>query len=186
MRKQRKLFLKILCFLITACAYYTAQAQQNVTLSGKVTDSANNTGVQGVSVTLKGNSKTGTVTDANGNFKITVPQGSVLSFSSVNYATQEIQTGSSSVVNLVLVPSSAELNEVVVIGYGTRKRKDVTGAVSTVGAKDIEKNTSMAPELALQGRTPGVFIQSGGGDPQSRPIVRIRGVNTLAIQNHYM
>jgi hypothetical protein len=99
---QRKLFLKILCFLITAFACYTAQAQQNVTLSGKVTDSANNAAVQGVSVTVKGNSKAGTATDANGNFKITVPQGSVLRFSSVNYTTQEVQTGSSPVINIVL------------------------------------------------------------------------------------
>ena len=74
------------------------QAQQNATFSGKVTDSANNAGIQGVSVTLKGHTKTGTVTDANGDFKITVPQGSVLTFSSVNYATREVQTGSNPVV----------------------------------------------------------------------------------------
>ena len=71
------------------------------------------------------------------------------------------------------------MEEVVVIGYGTRQRKDVTGAVSTVGSKDIEKNTSLTPELALQGRAAGVLVNSGGGDPQSRPTVRIRGVNTF-------
>src|SRR4030095_8087612 len=73
---------------------------------------------------------------------------------------------------------SMQMNEVVVIGYGTRQRKDVTGAISSVTSKDIEKSTAMTPELALQGRAAGVFVNAGGGDPQSRPTVRIRGVNT--------
>ncbi len=179
MPKQRKLLLKLLCFFITVSFYYTVQAQQNVTLSGKVTDSVNNTGIPGISVTLKGNSKTGTVTDANGNFKITVPQGAVLIFSSVNYGTREVQTGNDLVLNVALSASSSELNEVVVIGYGTRRKKDLTGAVSIVDAKDITKSTAMTPELALQGQAPGVTVISGGGDPSARPTVRVRGVSSF-------
>ena len=178
MSKRNNLLLKILCVLISTGLYYNAHAQQNVTFSGKVTDSATNTGIAGVSVTAKG-IKGGTATDVNGNFRISVPQGAVLSFSSVNYATLEVPTGSNPVINIVLTPSSSQLNEVVVIGYGTRKKKDLTGAVSTVDAKAIEKSTSMTPELALQGQAAGVFVQSGGGEPQARPVIRIRGVNTF-------
>lgn len=178
MFRQKNLLLKILCTFIIASLYFNVQAQQSVTFSGKVTDSATNAGIAGVSVTPRG-VKGGTATDANGNFKITVPQGSVLTFSSVNYSPQDVQTGSNPVINVVLTPASSELNEVVVIGYGTRRKKDLTGAISTVNAEDIEKSTSMTPEMALQGRAPGVFIQSGGGDPAARPIVRIRGVNTF-------
>src|SRR5664279_5846814 len=76
---------------------------------------------------------------------------------------------------------SSSLNDVVVIGYGSRRRKDVTGAISTVTDKDIEKSTSMTPELALQGKAAGVFIESGGGEPGARPTIRIRGVNTCLL-----
>jgi TonB-linked SusC/RagA family outer membrane protein len=179
MFKQKFLLLKFLIFIVVAGITITAHAQQNVTLAGKVVDSASGAGIAGVSVTIKSNNRKGTVTDGSGNFKITAPQNSVLVVSSVNYKTVEAATGNSLFLNVTLVPYSSELNEVVVIGYGTRKKKDITGAISTVSSKDIEKSTAMTPELALQGRAPGVFIESGGGDPQARPIVRIRGVNTF-------
>ena len=164
-------------FIVGVCEI--ANAQQNVTFSGRVTDSTNNTPVAGVSVLLKGNTKAGAVTDANGVFKITVPQGSILILSSVNYASKEIQTGTDPNLSVALAPSSSELNEVVVIGYGTRKKKDLTGAISTVDAKDITKSTAMTPELALQGQAPGVTVISGGGDPSARPTVRVRGVSSF-------
>src|ERR1044072_1622857 len=151
MCKQKIRMLRFLCIVITACICCNVTAQQNATLTGSVTDSSNNSAIPNVSVTLKGSTTTGTVTDANGNFSITVPRGSVLTFSSVNYATREIKTGNDLSLNVVLAPSSSELNEVVVIGYGTRKRKDVTGSIATVDAKDITKSTAMTPELALQG-----------------------------------
>ncbi|MEP6682783.1 MAG: TonB-dependent receptor [Parafilimonas sp.] len=179
MHKIKRTLLRLLLIVFIAGFCKVANAQQSVTLLGRITDSTNNTSVAGVSVTVKGNTKAGAVTDANGNFKITVPQGSVLILSSVSYASKEIQTGNDLILNIALAPSSSELNEVVVIGYGTRKKKDLTGAVSTVSSKDIEKSTSMTPELALQGKAPGVFVESGGGDPQSRPVIRIRGVNTF-------
>lgn len=178
MLQHKNLLLKILCVFTIACTSYDVQAQQNVTFSGRVTDSATNTGIAGVSITAKG-IKGGTVTDANGNYKISVPQGSVLTFSSVNYTARDIQTGSEPVIDIVLAPASSELNEVVVIGYGTRRRKDLTGAVSTVDAKDITKSTAMSPELAMQGQAPGVTVISGGGDPSARPTVRVRGVSSF-------
>jgi len=179
MSKPKNLLLKCIILIVAATLTFNVNAQQSVTLSGKVTDSSTSNEIGGVAVTVKSNSKKGTVTDVNGNFKITVPQGSVLVFSSVNYKTLEVPTGNDMFLNVTLAPASSELNEVVVIGYGTRKKKDITGAVSTVSSKEIEKSTAMTPELALQGKAPGVFVESGGGDPQSRPIIRIRGVNTF-------
>ncbi|MEP7252878.1 MAG: TonB-dependent receptor [Ginsengibacter sp.] len=154
-------------------------AQQNLTVTGKISDSLSKSGLAVASITLKGNSKAGTTTDANGNFKITVPNNAVLVISSLNYAAKEIPVQNRSFLNILLSQRSSELNEVVVIGYGERKKKDVTGAISTVSSKDIEKSTAISPEMALQGKAAGVFVESGGGDPQARPLVRIRGVNTF-------
>lgn len=178
MLRQKMKLLRVVSTFIIACIFGSVSAQ-NITLTGKITDSSSNAAVSGATISLKNNSKVGTVSDINGNFKISVPKGSVLTISSVNYKTVEVLTGNDLFLNIILTPASSELDEVVVIGYGTRKKKDLTGAVSTVDAKDIEKSTAMTPELALQGRAPGVFIESGGGNPDARPLVRIRGVNTF-------
>jgi TonB-linked SusC/RagA family outer membrane protein len=179
MFKQKTLPLKILFTIIIAVVCGTTYAQQNETFTGRVIDSTNHSGIPNVSVRIKGNSKAGTITNDEGNFTITAPQGSVLMFSAVNYKTFELQTGNDLSLNAVLAPNSSELNEVVVIGYGTRQRKDVTGAISTVDSKDIRKTTALTPELALQGHAAGVTVISGGGDPSARPIVRVRGVSSF-------
>src|SRR4051812_4546027 len=113
MFKQKFLLLKFLIFIVVAGITITAHAQQNVTLAGKVVDSASGAGIAGVSVTIKSNNRKGTVTDGSGNFKITAPQNSVLVVSSVNYKTVEAATGNSLFLNVTLVPYSSELNEVV-------------------------------------------------------------------------
>ncbi|PWT96441.1 MAG: hypothetical protein C5B52_15810 [Bacteroidetes bacterium] len=159
-----------LLFSIAVCA-------QNSMVTGVVRDK-NNKAIGGASVIVKGTSN-GVVTDDNGSFSITVPRNAILLVSNVNYVTQEIILNNQTSINVTLQPGNSQMQEVVVIGYGTRQRKDVTGAVSSVGSKDIEKSTSLTPEMALQGRAAGVFVTSGGGDPQSRPTVRIRGVNTF-------
>ncbi|HRH60585.1 MAG TPA: SusC/RagA family TonB-linked outer membrane protein, partial [Chitinophagaceae bacterium] len=147
---------------------------------GKVIDNDTKNPLSEVTILVKGGSaKAGAITDANGIFKIKVQKNAVLIFTSLGYASAEVTVTGAEFINVSLVSSTAQLNDVVVIGYGTRKKKDVTGAVSTVGTKEIEKSTSMTPELALQGRAAGVFVETGGGDPQSRPTVRIRGVNTF-------
>lgn len=138
--------------------------------------------MEGVTVTIK-RSRQATATNANGEFNLPASKGAVLVFTYVNYQSQEVSVGSQTSFNITLQPQSAALNDVVVIGYGSRQKKDVTGAVSTVGAKDIEKSTSMTPELALEGKAAGVFVASGGGEPQSRPTIRIRGVNTFGFSD---
>jgi TonB-linked SusC/RagA family outer membrane protein len=150
---------------------------QDIRFTGKVTDK-NNDPVSGATVMVKGTSN-GVTTDQQGNYSITAPRGSVLVVTSVNFASREITTGSQNTYNISMQSANTQMEEVVVIGYGTRQKKDVTGAISTVGSKEIEKTTSFSPELALQGRAAGVFVSSGGGDPQARPTIRIRGVNTF-------
>ena len=134
--------------------------------------------MEGVTVANK-RTKMATATNKNGEFSISATKGSVLVFTFVNYSPQEVTVGSQTTYNITMQQQSSALNDVVVIGYGSRQKKDVTGAVSTVSAKDIEKSTSMTPELALQGKAAGVFVESGGGEPESRPTIRIRGVNTF-------
>jgi TonB-linked SusC/RagA family outer membrane protein len=148
------------------------------TVTGTVSDSAAGQGLSRVSVLVQGTSR-GTVTDANGNFRISAASNDVLVVSFLGYRTVRVPVRGSGPLNITLAPQTSQLTDVVVIGYGSRQRKDVTGAISTVGAADIEKSTAMSPELAIQGRAAGVFVSAGGGDPQARPTIRIRGVNTF-------
>ncbi len=168
-----RVFLLVSFLLLSA----TAVMAQN-TVTGTVSDSSRGQGLPRVSVLVEG-TKRGTVTDANGNFRISAAPNDVLAISFLGYRTIRVPVRGSGPLNISLAQQTTQLSEVVVIGYGTRQRKDVTGAISTVDAKDIEKSTAVTPELALQGRAAGVFVSSGGGDPQARPTIRIRGVNTF-------
>jgi TonB-linked SusC/RagA family outer membrane protein len=150
-----------------------------VNVSGTVTEAATGKPLSGASIKLKG-SEIGTTTDSNGNFALQIPgAGGVLVISFVGYESSEVLVSKTGSIKVSLKLKDTQVDEVVVIGYGSRKKKDVTGAVSTVDAKDIEKSTAMSPELALQGRAAGVFVESGGGAPGARPTIRIRGVNTF-------
>ncbi|MEO7119500.1 MAG: TonB-dependent receptor [Ginsengibacter sp.] len=178
MLKQKHLLFKILFSVVILC-FFNDAFSQDLVIKGRVTDSSGGAGLQGVNITVKGKSKIGTVSEEEGNFQIAAPMGSVLRITSLNYKPIEIKVTSQEFLNVSLSLVSSELNEVVVIGYGTRKKKDLTGAISIVDAKDITKSTAMSPELALQGQVPGVSVTSGGGDPSARPTVRIRGVSSF-------
>ncbi|HVY74828.1 MAG TPA: TonB-dependent receptor [Puia sp.] len=174
-----KLLLRLLLVSISFLSFNTLFAQNTVTVAGRVIDSTNSQPVPNVSVYVKGQQARGTLTNADGAYRLTVPSGSTLVFSSTNYNAQEV-LANESMPNVILLSSkSATLNDVVVIGYGSRRRKDLTSAISTVDAKDLEKSTALTPELALQGQVSGVSVTTGGGDPTARPIVRIRGVSTF-------
>lgn len=148
------------------------------TIRGSVVDEQS-LPLPGVNVQVK-NTQNGTVTDGEGNFEISVPDdNAVLIFSYVGFENQEVAVGNQGIINIILIADNNTLNEVVVIGYGERSKKDVTGAISTVSAEDISKSTSMTPELALQGRAAGVFVSTPSGSPFDRPTVRIRGVSTF-------
>ncbi|HEX5027023.1 MAG TPA: TonB-dependent receptor [Agriterribacter sp.] len=148
-----------------------------LSVRGKVTD-ASGMPLQGVTVAVE-NSNSQTATDSKGEFVINAPENGALIFTSVGYITERVPINNQAQLTVTLTATARGLDEVVVIGYGQRKKKDVTGALSTVSSKEISKSSSMTPELALQGNAPGVFVESGGGEPNARPTVRIRGVNTF-------
>nr|WP_250775644.1 TonB-dependent receptor [Dyadobacter sp. MSC1_007] len=145
------------------------------TVSGKVTASEDNLPIPGVSVVLKG-SKTGTNTDVDGVFKISIPDdNAVLVFSAVGFVTQEIPVGTKSVIDIALSSDLKTLTEVVVVGYGTQKKSQLTGAISSVGAKEINEMPITNLGQALQGRAAGVDVTQSGSKPGTVPRILIRG-----------
>ncbi len=148
-------------------------------ITGRVTGSDTGESLPTASVALKGTGK-GAIADMNGNYRIEVPSAeSVLVYSFVGYETQELVVGSRNQIDVVLKTKSAALEEIVVIGYGTVRKSDLTGSVSSVKAKDLVKITSVNPEQSLQGKVAGVQVTSTSGAPGATPVVRIRGVGTF-------
>jgi len=151
-------------------------AQQQMTITGLVTD-MDNFPVIGATVTVKGTA-TGTVTDFNGNYTITAQHGNILEFSYVGMQKQEIAVGNNTTINVKLTEGEL-LDEVVVIGYGTVKKSDLTGAVSSVSSKDLQADIARSPASALQGRVAGVSVTSIGGQPGEGMNINIRGLSSL-------
>jgi TonB-linked SusC/RagA family outer membrane protein len=150
----------------------------DIEVKGRVFASATSEPLAGVTVTVD-KTAVATVTDAKGEFTIKSPNNGVLVFSSVGFITQRIEIGGRTSLDIGLKEASKDLNQVIVVGYGTRQQKDVISAISTIGPTDIEKSTAITPELAMKGQMAGVNVVSGGGDPSARPTVRIRGVSTF-------
>lgn len=152
-----------------------AFAQQAVT--GKVTSAEDGAGLAGVNITEKGTTN-GTVTDADGNFNVSVNAGATLVFSFIGFATQEVVVGTQSNINVSLATDAKALQEVVVVGYGTQRKADVTGSIVQVKGEEISKQSSINPISALQGKVAGVQITNSGA-PGSSPQITIRGVGTV-------
>lgn len=146
-------------------------------LNGVVTDE-NGKPLPNVSVEIKG-TNLGVITNASGEFSLTVPDNAVLSVSFVGYETQEISVGNQSSITVQLKLAASGLNEVVVVGYGTQKKQDITGAVSEVDLSNLKSRSYKDLQQALQGNTPGVIVQDEGGDPTSTPRVNIRGLGGI-------
>jgi TonB-linked SusC/RagA family outer membrane protein len=150
---------------------------KEVRVSGKVTGQ-NGEALAGVSVTVKGTS-IGTATDASGNYTINAPDGSTtLVFSYVGYGSHEEAIGGRTTINVSLVSSASELNTIVVVGYGTQRKVDVTGSVTQIKGEEISKQSVINPVSGLQGKVAGVQITNSGA-PGSSPQIRIRGVGTV-------
>src|SRR5690606_13124670 len=130
--------------------------------------------IPGANITVK-NSTVGTVTDMDGNFALTAPSGSTLVISFIGFNSQEV-SASSEPMTITLQESTQTLDEVVVIGYGTQRRKEVTGAVSVVTAQAIEDLKPVRIEQALQGTVSGVNVTNQGGAPGAGLDIRIRGI----------
>ena len=163
--------------LLFICSAGTLAAQQH-TVTGTVNDGSTGGVIPGATVLEKGTTN-GTITDVDGNYLLKVSsENDTIVFSYVGYKTQEVPLGGRSIINLTLEPDLAELDEVVVIGYGTQQKKVVTGAIATVGAEEIERIPVLRAEQAMQGRTAGVQVTQMSGQPGEAPTVRIRGAGT--------
>ncbi|WAC13543.1 SusC/RagA family TonB-linked outer membrane protein [Dyadobacter pollutisoli] len=148
-------------------------------LSGKVTDEQSKD-LPGVSIVIKGKQQ-GTVTDANGQYRLTLPGADpvTLIFSFVGYQSQEIDLAGRSNVDVSLKPNDNSLAEVVVVGYGTQKKKDLTGAISTISSKDVAGRQTLQVSEALQGSVAGVSVTRSSGAPGSGSSILIRGITTI-------
>jgi TonB-dependent starch-binding outer membrane protein SusC len=155
---------------------------QTSTVTGRVTSGDDGTGLPGVSILEKGTSN-GTVSDANGNYSISVSANGVLAFSFVGYTTQEIAVGGKSTLDVTLQIDVTALNEVVVIGYGEVQKKDATGAVMNMSTKDFNKGVLTSPQDLIVGKFAGVNVTSGGGAPGSSTTIRVRGGSSLNASN---
>ncbi|SHG45315.1 SusC/RagA family TonB-linked outer membrane protein [Flagellimonas flava] len=163
-------------FVLLVFGMQTSLAQ--TTVSGAIADAEGP--LPGASVVVKGTT-TGAVADFDGNYTIEVPEGSnTLVFSYVGYAAQEINVDGQTTINVTLQPDAQSLNEVVVVGYGTQRKADLTGAVGSINAVEIVKQPIVSPDQVLAGTISGVNITNRSGDPGAPISVNIRGVGTLS------
>lgn len=177
----RKHFFLSLCVIFALMLAIPANAQTNIQVKGTVTDSGTGEPLIGVSVVQKGTTN-GTVTDIDGKFELGVPQGTILTISYIGYNSQEVLANSAQ-IDIKLVESSEALNEVVVIGYGTVKRKDVTTAISTVSTKDIDQRPIVSAGQAIQGKAAGVNVIQPNGSPGAELSIRVRGTTSFNASN---
>jgi TonB-dependent starch-binding outer membrane protein SusC len=172
---------KTKCLLLFLCALSFAHlsfAQKTITISGKVTND-DALPLAGATVAVKGQEPGGVTTDKEGKFSITMPPGSALVFSYVGFTPREIQIRRAQTLNVELTAATKNLDDVVVIGYGTVKKKDLTGSVSSVKAAEIVQTSPVNLEQALQGRAAGVQITSSEGTPDAGVNIRIRGTSSI-------
>lgn len=172
----KSLLLSSRCLLIVIFSVFSSVLFAQQSIKGMVT--SGDTALIGATVQVKGSS-VATQTDANGNFTINATPNSTLVITSVGFSSTEVGVGNKTSLNVALTPAASNLNEVVVIGYGTVRRRDLTGAVATIKGGDIKAQGVSDVTRSLQGRMPGVAIESAGGDPGSGTRILIRGVGTL-------
>lgn len=153
--------------------------QAQVRISGRVTDQLDGSGLIGATVKEKGTTN-GAATDLEGNYTLTVAgPSSVLVFSYTGYATKEIAVGNRTAVDAVMGEDPTVLEQVVVVGYGTQKKSDLTGSIGSVKTQEIEKIPTASIEQALQGKIAGVYVTPTSGEPGAGATIRIRGTGTL-------
>jgi len=172
--------LTVAWLAILLSIFQVAYAQRTIT--GTVTDQSG-AGLAGVTVTVKG-TRTVTTTDASGSFTINAPDNATLVFTSVGYSPTEIPVRGQASVTATLTSQESNLNEVVVIGYGTARRRDLTGSVASVRAKDFNKGVITAPDQLIQGKVAGVLMINNSGQPGGATTVRIRGNASIRSGNN--
>ena len=174
-----RLYLSIrrYALLLLLVASFSAIAQERV-VSGKVTSSDDGSGIPGANILIKGTSN-GTVTDTDGNFRINAGNNATLVFSFVGYVSQEVVIGAQSTVDIVLQSDVTSLSEVVVTGYGTQEKKELTSSITSVKSEDFNRGTVNDPIQLLAGKVAGLAIARPGGDPNGKSTIRLRGIATF-------
>lgn len=193
LRQAARLKFQVIDYTITAAPDLTPvvkatapakEVRTTVTVSGTVTDAVDNARLPGVNILVKG-STLGTSTDGNGNYTIEAPSdNSVLIFSFIGYQTREIAIGNQTVIEIVLDQDITSVQEVIVVGYGTQKKSDLTGSVGTVKAQEIEERQLPSASQALAGRVAGVNVSINSGRPGGQSNVRIRGYSSISTSNN--
>jgi iron complex outermembrane receptor protein len=175
MTANRLLKALILCPLLLLV---TQVSWAQKTISGKVLDEKG-APVVGASVVVKGG-KIGTTTDATGHFNLNAPAGTTtVVVSYVGYSSKELDVTSSSDVSMTLQPTNTSLSDIVVVGYGTTRKKDLTGSVAAITPKDFNKGVISTPEQLIIGRTPGVTVTPANGEPGAASVINIRGSSSI-------
>jgi TonB-linked SusC/RagA family outer membrane protein len=171
---------KLLMFLTLLCTFvYSGVFAQNRTVSGKVTSKDDGTGLPGVTVKVK-STTIGTQTDIEGNYKLEVPADSkTLEFSFVGYATQTIEIGNQSVIDVKLATDDKVLNEVIVVGYGEQSKKTLTSSITKISGNSIANLATPSFDQQLAGRASGVQVTLPSGIIGQAPVIRVRGTNTI-------
>ena len=178
-----KRLLSAMTVLLLALCTITASAQDKV-VTGKVTDSKDGSPVVGASVVPKGSASGGTTTGTDGAYSLSVgPNVTMIIVSFIGYGTQEISIVGKTSVDVGLASSGSNLNEVVVVGYGTARKRDLTGAVASVKAKDFNQGVITAPDQLIQGKVAGVQVTNNTGAPGGATTVRIRGISSIRSGN---
>lgn len=175
----RLLTLVILCCLYPFINLSYAQQPKQVTVSGTVFDG----GEPLIGVTVQGSNQTGVVTDLNGQYRISVPSDGQLTFSYLGYKKQTVNVNGRKQINVTMQTENLLLNDVVVVGYGSQKKVNLTGAVASVSSKELDGRPIANAIEGLQGTSPGLIIQEGSSTPGSVPSLNVRGLNTMNDNN---
>lgn len=175
---RKQLIFRLCMLLLTALLTIPAYSQEAIFVKGTITDAKTGETLIGVSVVPKNSQGNGTVTDGDGAFGLNVTRGTTLVISYVGYQTAEVVANSNN-INIKLNESDELLDEVVVIGYGTAKRKDVTTAISTVSTKDLDQRPIVSAGQAIQGKVAGVSVLQPNGSPGGELSIRVRGTTSF-------
>lgn len=184
MNKQlSRLIQEVACFLLCSMAVLlflpaTAKAADRQ-ITGKVVSAEDKNPLPGVTIIVKGNNTIGTATDTEGKFKLTVPEDATLILSYIGYTSQELVVGSQNDFNIELASDQKQLSEVVVIGYGTQKKGDITSSVASIKREDFVKGTVRDAAQLIQGKVAGLRITTPSGSPTSNTQINLRGINSI-------
>jgi TonB-linked SusC/RagA family outer membrane protein len=178
---QRRMRYQISLFITSMFLYFSAHAQ-TVTIVGKVTSSDNSQPLSGVGIKLKGTTFVA-ISSIDGSYSIPAKPGDVLVFSFLGYASEEVTVKKEKTINVRLNITSSNIDEVVVVGYGKRARKDITGSISSISGKELNKTQPTTFDQALQGKVAGVVVQQVSGQPGGGVSIQIRGVSSITGSN---